>query len=163
MNLEGGRVVTRSPLPAHVVVAEIGTLLDLVVLQRDQEAKVRPGRATALYWHVGRKALVWWMGDRPKLSRGAAESPAERVAERAFETWGVWTADRIGRARRRGPTEWRSFPALRVGYRSDKFGDLESYEHDFGPQVRAYQPTGASGPWVVCGGALRLTGRGLMG
>lgn len=153
----------RRAYPATSTVAKLGQLLDVVVDQGDDEARIAPNAPTALLWDPAGSRLVWWMGWDPVLEEGEPTTKAERRAASVFHRWGVWDANAVGEVMRSGATQWDTFPAVSIGYRSDKFGRAQNYDHQLGRNVRVYQPRDAPGPWIVKGGSLRVTARGLMG
>ncbi len=149
--------------------AQIGQLLDVVVREQGPDGqvdvRVRPRRKTHLLWLPRRSSvknggwLVWTMGGSYKLQSAAPTG----AAARAFERWSVWEADTAGKARIRVANSYRRHPIATIGYRSDKFGKKEDYEHAFGQGVHLYRPTDNRSVWVVKGGRLRLTARGIEG
>lgn len=152
----------RRPLPSSTrELALLGTLLDVVVEGQGDAFKVTPGGATDLLWSEQARALVFVPGRSFDLEdleglRGSASA-------RAFERWSVWEATQGGRATLPEGGPWRLYNARTIGYRSDKFGRAQDYTHDFGRAVVAYAPTGSGAPWVIRGGALRITKRGIEG
>jgi len=139
----------------------LGTLLDVVVEGDGEAFKVTPSGATDLLWSDQARALVFVPGRTFDLEdleglRGSASA-------RAFERWSVWEASQGGRATLAEGGPWSAYRALTIGYRSDKFGRPADYQHDFGRAVVAYAPTSSTAPWVIRGGALRITQRGIEG
>jgi hypothetical protein len=151
-------------------VAELGWLLDVVVDAGDDELVVKPRGRTLLMWAPDAKALVWVTGARP-----SRPSPAElgSLEARAANVRDAWTddgrsAERLRRLRLPATSgKWsRHGRALRIGYRSDKFGARgeRAYEHEHGPGVNLY---GFASPkfnlYLLRGGKLRVTRRGIEG
>lgn len=151
----------RRPLPAGTrELALLGEVLDVVV-EGDEVAKVRMTSTTDMLWSEHAKALVFVPGRTFHLED--LEGLRGTASARAFERWSVWEATSGGRATLAEGGPWRRFNARTIGYRSDKFGRGADYEHDFGRAVVAYVPTSSGAPWVIRGGSLRLTARGIEG
>lgn len=157
-----GRQV-RKPLPASTrELTLLGQLLDVVVAGPDQAFKVRPHGRTDLLWSEHHRALVFVPGRTFELDQ--VEDLRGSVSAKVYERWSVHEADRAGRGTIADRSEWERFDARTIGYRSDKFGaKLEDFEHEFGRAVVAYAPTNDAAPWVLRGGALRVTHRGIEG
>lgn len=151
----------RRPLPASTrELALLGEVLDVVIEGEAEAAKVRVS-GTDMLWAEQARALVFVPGRAFTLEdlEGLRGSTSARV----FERWSVWEATSGGRATLAEGGPWRRFRALTIGYRSDKFGRAADYEHEFGRAVVAYVPTGSGAPWVIRGGSLRITARGIEG
>lgn len=144
------------------MLAQLGTVLDVVV-DAGEHYLVRPGGATDLLWTEDQKAIVWWPGRHFELGELEATTKRHRKAARVFERWSVWEATQMGRSTASGAERFERYPAVTIGYHSDKFGKPQNYEHDFGRGVLVYRPIGTPGPWVVRGGRLRITAHGIEG
>lgn len=153
----------RRPLPAATrELALLGQLLDLVLVGVAETFKIKPGGTTDMLWSEHHRALVFVPGRTFELE--LVDGLRDRLSAKVYERWSVWEADRAGQARIAGGGAWRSYEARTIGYRSDKFGPkVTDYEHEFGRGVLAFAPTNNASPWVIRGGALRVTSRGIEG
>lgn len=162
MRLPEGRPSKR-PIPKRMTVAELGELLDVEIVGPEDDYRARPKGRTALLWAPEQKAALWWPGRTFELEEATPETKAEKRAARVFETWSVWEAGGIGRERLSGGSSFIRYDAHRIGYRSDKFGPLDDFDHRITSRVYVYRPVRAAGPWILRGGKLRVTRRGLEG
>jgi hypothetical protein len=152
----------RRPLPtATRELALLGQLLDVVVAGPGEAFRVTPGGTTDLLWSEQHRALLFV--PRRTFPLEPVEGLRGSVSARVYERWSVWQAEHAGEARIAGSGEWDRYEARTIGYRSDKFGRATDYEHDFGRGVVAYAPTSNASLWVIRGGALRVTSRGIEG
>lgn len=145
-------------------VSEHGRVLDLVVRQGDKLAKYTfRGARPLLTWSPKADALVWWEGVKVPASRRANALPKETAA--------VWkrfhgrapTSMRVANVPD-DPGPWKRLgPAVRIGYSNRKRWDRPA-EHDFDTGPVVYR-AGTRAPylWIVRGGKLRMTARGIEG
>lgn len=153
--------------------AELGQLLDTVVELDEGEALVSPKRRARalLTWSPAGRTLFAFVGvelPRPVV----VDEPPPRAAK-LYETWTVGRAASRVRdlsSSRLPAGRWAELgPAIRIGYRSDKFharGNTKDYEHEFGGGVRLYRLGGESSSSSVLawrGGRLRVTRYGIEG
>lgn len=161
------KLLKRAPLPLSALehTTELGHLLDMYVDTGDVR-KFRPKGRPLLQWSKSAKALIIWTGVRtPKKRRGLELDAAQA---RMYELWTDDThrADSLRTLRTPAITgDWeRVGRIISLGYHSDKFGEPENFDHTFTSSVRLYR-FGAAGPalWVIRGGTLRVTRRGIEG
>lgn len=128
------------------------------------------GRAEAgvpLFWSPRASALVWWTGvyDLPTLD----EPRTSTNQIQAGVVWRDWTRGapvdaevRVKTPATRGPLRVLG-PAIHIDYDSDKWDTPDAYRHEFGGRVVVACEQGDVALWVVQGGSLRITRRGIEG
>lgn len=144
-------------------VAELGRALELEAAGLRMRFTGRPG----WYWEPRSRSVIVFQGGRRGNARKADDVDAK--TERAFEAFmgrGVESQHSHTMPPIQGGV-WRRAPgfAARFDYWSDKFDEDEEYTHGFTSRVRLYRGGGASPPWiwVLRGGRLRVTRRGIEG
>jgi hypothetical protein len=162
--------------PAHTIprrVAQLGTVLDLVV-ERDGAREIYREEIRGAFLLAPENGMERSPGGgRLYIVRGelSGKRPIEEGdAPRAQETYEEWHRshgpDAIGMLQVPDAVDVPVGRAVRIGYKSDKFGGkVASYEHDFeDPQPRVYS-TGGDPPraLVIVGGGFTLSGRGIVG
>ncbi len=142
--------------------AELGHALE-VELPRQV---VKFGRGAVLAWSQKKKALVILEGGKRK--RTMITRIPKGAAARSFERWADRAAKKASTVEVAVRGMWRSVGRVRrIDYRSDKWGRTEKeYTHKTGPNVRLYvrgalRP-GAPRVWVIKGGRLTVTARGIV-
>lgn len=153
--------------------AELGTMLDLEIgehIVRFLRPKPR------LLYFPALHALCWIASKTRKTAAKTTKAAFDEVSaaqrgkasQKLFSTW----ADRESKKARvetypkRDNEKWWTWiaPALRLDYRSDKWGKSDEYTHQFGKGVRVYVlPTSKAMLWLVRGGRLTVTARGIVG
>lgn len=125
--------------------------------------RLRWKRGQPFLWDPRQKALIILMG--AKRRPGGYDDAKTADAYRRF----------MGREARRLATDrmapmqhgvWRSAPARRFDYWSDKFRrQNREYTHGFTSNVRVYRGGGSKPPWifVLKGGSLNVTSQGIVG
>jgi len=160
------------------VLVELGRVLEV---EFGGDILVRPVKPTRpkLYWSAAKRALVFFTGvkDRGRGSRsgldGLLETKPGRKAAALFERWSQREAAG-GRTLDVGVADkWMRFtsPPIRIDYWSDKWGDKSGYTHDLGKSVRAWlqvsrnfgSKSRSQEVWVLRGGRLTVTERGIVG
>ncbi len=146
-------------LPEDVVVAQLGHVLEVefATAADDRVLAWRRG-AVPLYWCDPARALVWFDGtpqtEQPhSIDIDRAAKDFRRFHDREPSRYRVekWQAD--------GPWE-RLGAGRRVDYYSTKWGDRASYTHELGRRTVVWR----RGPlFLIQGGALRVTKRGIVG
>ncbi len=162
----------RAPISTSALAdtAECGTLLDIRYASAGEQFIVSPrGRAAPLLqWSQPASALVVWFG--LKMPRPRPASSPDASASAAYERWTDY--ERAASTEREFTTpaltgSWRSLGrAVAIGYRSDKFSDKGkpvAYDHAFTSKVRVYALGASKQLYVLRGGSLRLTRRGIEG
>jgi hypothetical protein len=124
-------------------------------------------------WSRGRAALTWDPRSRSLVifeggKRGKPGPAPTGPAARAHERWSDYEAGSMATLSVQPRGRWRSVgPVSRLDYASDKFdGRMRGYTHDTGPRVRVYlhgSLTKLPRVWVVRGGRLNVTARGIVG
>lgn len=117
------------------------------------------------YWEPRSKSLVIFQGGGRTKNRVPGD--VDPATERAFRAFMGRNPDREYQ-RTMPPVSggvWRKANAERFDYWSDKFGDPENYTHGFTSNVSLYRGGGSKPPWiwVLRGGRLRVTKRGIEG
>lgn len=154
---------------------ELGKLLEVQV----EDLVVKFGDPPKLIWFVAQKSLGWFTGIKlPRASKSAwntlREESGARKAENAFEAWsdrGVEQAKTMSFPTTSSKWSRAKGHAKRIDYWSDKWGDSQEYTHDFGTSISLYRfvhrKSRGRGPvpnlWVVRGGRLTVTERGIVG
>ncbi len=160
------------------VLVELGRVLEV---EFGGDVLVRPThpKRPRLYWSAAKKALVFFTGvkDSGRGTRGVLDELLDtkpgRAAAKVFERWsrnepsGGRTLD-VGVA-----DKWWRFtvPPLRIDYWSDKWDEPAEYTHDLGPSVRGWlqvsknfgSKTRSKEAWILRGGRLTVTERGIVG
>lgn len=170
--MSGVRELARNPSGTGTsldgaVAIQLGKVIELVVGGR----LVKTGRAPLL-WFPQWKSLVFFEGVRassPSSSKLAALEESTRITRQmsAFEKW----ARREAKQSREmtfpaGARKWLAIGrAERIDYWSDKKGSKHEYTHDFGQSVRGYilQRGRKTAMWVIRGGRMTVTERGIVG
>lgn len=162
--------MTRAPvsLAKLAVVAELGPLLDVEVGVGAKLVRVRPTGGALLCWAPEALALVFVTGVKP--SRPRSTDTSYQRAARAREQWldDGRVADRVRVLRLPSCSgDWRRLGlAESIGYKSDKFGEAApvAYSHLFTSRVATHVfESDKYAIWVLRGGALRVTKRGIEG
>lgn len=157
-----GRVLKRAPLPklAERECAEFGSVLEIET--RTHRFRWRRGSAKLL-WFPELRAFVWLQGVAPGSRR-----PAGDVGHRAADAFERFMGRRVRYEKTiRVPKlrgSWRSLGvATRIDYYSDKWSERAEYTHPTGATL--YRFGGRTPPWiwVLRGGTLRVTTRGIEG
>ena len=149
-----------APNLAHLgAVAQLGQVLELIVETPNGGQEVHRWRANrpTLLWSPRQKCLIWVFGRRPAARRKGA-SRADGAA-RTFERWAQRPAASTSSIDIPSKPLQALGRALQIVYRSDKWGQVATYEHDFSAGARAY---GAGPVFAVRGGALTVTERGIV-
>ena len=156
------RVIKRAPAGKldGATLAELGDALEVEI---DGYRITWPKGQATLAWSPDRKALVILQGGR----RGKPQPPASGRESRAFERWSDRDARREATIDIRPRGSWRSIGSVRrIDYHSDKWGARREYTHKTGSGVRLYRYGAATKPpwiWVIKGGRLTVTARGIVG
>ena len=174
------RPIKRGPINLDGdVLVELGRVLEV---EFSGDVLIRPThpKRPKLYWSAAKKALVFFTGVKMDPARGTRgvldellETKAGRAAAKVFERWSR-SEPSGGRKVDVGVADkWMKFTEspLRIDYWSDKWGEKESYTHDLGPSVRAWLQTSknfgsstrSKEVWVLRGGRLTVTERGIVG
>lgn len=169
LKLDGARVLKRNPPGATKLDGAVGIELGKVLEFEVRGQVIRTGRSRSkLIWFPVWKALIFFEGVRTGPSSAANLSKLEGVGrqEGAFERW----AQREARKSHpvtfpAGARKWYAMGKVdRLDYWSDKWGKDDEYTHDFGNSVKLYALFGKkSAMWVIRGGKLRVTRRGIEG
>lgn len=152
------------------VAIHLGTLLEF---ELSKGAVVRGGRSRLLYF-PDVKALAFF--EKAKESRPSrrtwdelSETTAGRAAMRKFHAWADRESKQASEVKFSAKKDrWYKGGSLaRLDYKSDKRGETAEYTHDFGRGVHIYLLTG-TGPrapamWVIKGGRMTVTERGIVG
>lgn len=164
-----------APTRAHLrELTELGVFLDTVYegLDFDDETDVdyclRGNPGQRLLWSPGGRALVVLGGYKLPPPKKTDDLPAKPA--RVYETWTRGReASQVRELELELPAgKWQDVgPALRIGYRSDKFhhrGETVDYQHEFENGVRLYRlGSGAKSVLAWRGGRLRITEHGIEG
>lgn len=168
-----GRPLVRNPSGSTkldgAVGIELGRMLELEVGGN----VVRAGRDRhSLLWFPVWSALIFFENAKKgsntakNLERLEASKSTTR-ATNAFEKWAQREAEKsYDLTLSAGKRKWYGHGAVkRVDYWSDKWGDDEEYTHDFGRGVKLYilEASRNAAMWVIRGGRLRVTKRGIEG
>lgn len=145
-----------------MALAQLGSILEIevqgvILTWRKDECPV--------FWLEQKKAIVWFDCD-PANEAPASERSSDRKAINAFERFNDRSAANVKSLKYNIRGEWLDLGrARRIDYHSDKWGEECSYTHKLGANVHLYRQGPAKGPWlyVVRGGRLRCTERGLVG
>lgn len=170
--IEGAKQLKRNPSSSGAidgaVAIELGDLLELQIGNQVIRAK----RGTRLLWFPRWKALGFFEGvrwGRPSSSAlvNLSEYTSTSKAENTFEKWAKREATKARTVTYPAGKRswWSAGTAFRVDYRSDKWGKTDEYTHDFGKSVRANVLVHGKNTalWVISGGRLRVTSRGIEG
>jgi len=126
--------------------------------------KWRKGTAPLL-WMPQVKTLAWFQGvPKPKKIRASAYGPTARAFE-AFSGRKVRYARTI-EMRETKAAKWISFgAAVKIDYATNKKGRKAQYTHDLGRGVTLARYGGDKPPWlwILRGGKLNVTSRGILG
>lgn len=149
----------------------LGEALEVRFVDDEGEKILRFKAGTLAIWNEAKRALV--IPTEAKKARAASlatlSGPLAGAAKRAARTFEKWTgyrrdASKVSAVKVTGVAKRRDVGrCLAVAYRSDKFhakGSPIDYEHETGPRVRVHE---AGSVFVIKGGRLRLTARGLEG
>lgn len=155
------KVMKRAPIRTNNIdVTELGHVIE--VMTGAHRITWRKGSVSML-WDENQKALIWLEGIRkgPKkpVSMSAAVYKKWHKKNPNHERCDVFPDIPQGKWRKIGI-------ATRVDYHSKKWGKNEEYTHDHGGGVGLYRYGLADkGPymWVLKGGRLRVTARGIEG
>lgn len=158
------KMLKRGPISIEHQIATdlLGSVLE--VETSDSRIRWRKG-SNRFYWDPDQKCLMWYEGGRKGRS-GAIDDPG--TAGRSFKAWTgknpqYERTDTIPDVR---TPVWVSYGRIvRLDYASSKWGKDE-YTHNHGKKVRLYRwggKTKAPWIWVVKGGNLRITNRGIEG
>lgn len=146
--------------------AELGYVLEL---ELDKGVVISwPKKRCPLLWFPEYRACAWMQGAKRGRKQAAPDEIARKV-ESAFERWADRPVRLIGTdtfpPRPKG--QWLAYGrASRIDYWSDKWGTTAEYTHTITTSVRLYRWGHAKKPpwlWVLRGGGLQLTARGLIG
>lgn len=169
--LSGTRVLKRNPAGSSKLDGAIGIALGRVLELEVGGQVVRVGRSVPLLWFPAWKSLVFFEG----VSKGRANAAALRELEdtigyaRAVNSFDSWADRGAEKARAvtfpKGKRKWYAGGNVaRIDYWSDKWGSTDEYTHNTGKSVRLYiLQRGKSAMWVIRGGRLRVTKRGIEG
>lgn len=168
----GTRELKRNPAGTQLdgaIGTDLGRVLELEVAGQ----VIRMGRKRVpLLWFPGWKSLVFFEGvtmGRPYAGnlRGIEDDAGYKRAMRSFDSWADRSATKArGITYPGGDRKWfAAGKADRIDYWSDKWGRDEEYTHDLGKGVRLYvlQKSRTTAMWVLRGGRLRVTKRGIEG
>jgi hypothetical protein len=153
---------------AGQVAVELGTLLEF----EDNEGHVVKGGRAKLLWFPKPRALGFF--ERVSASTASPDEVSGRSGSAEaidkFRTWSdrEFSGARELKFRAKNPKWYRGHLLSRIDYRSDKWGESAEYTHDFGPGVRLYLLSGSAADdgaalWVMKGGRLTVTARGIVG
>lgn len=120
--------------------------------------------ACRLLWEPKTSALLWFDGKGTTIQTD--EDTNLKAATAAYERFKDQEARKVDSKKYPVKGQWLSFGrAFRVDYHSNKWGDNASYTHKLGRKVCLYRQGPTDGPWlfVLRGGSLRCTARGLVG
>lgn len=157
------RVIKRSPVGDldDATLAELGDALEIEI--NGYQIMWPKGQAT-LAWSPAHRALVILQGGRRGKPQpvGVSSRPS-----RAFERWADRDAKREATIEIKPRGAWRSLGTVkRIDYQSSKWGGSAEYTHKTGSGVRLYRFGAATKPpwvWVIKGGRLTVTARGIVG
>lgn len=140
-------------------VAQLGQVLELIVENPDGGQELHRWKANrpTLLWSPRQKCLLWVYGRRPAARRKGA-SRADGAAK-TFERWAQRKATATSSITVPAKPLHAMGRAVQIVYRSDKWGQIATYEHDFSAGARVY---GAGPVFAVRGGALTVTERGIV-
>ena len=152
--------------------SEHGRIHELVVDTKrcpdgsDEVHSFRTARYPLLFWSPRQKALVVPYGVKmPRPRKGApsredgAAATFERFHNRDVDSYREEVPIPAVTLRELGP-------AMSIAYRNERYGGTAGKvaEHPFGPSVRAYFGSrGSEGVYIIAGGKLRMTARGIEG
>ncbi len=132
----------------------------------DEVHSFRTARYPLLFWSPRQKALVVPYGVKmPRPRKGApsredgAAATFERFHNRDVDSYREDVPIPAVTLRELGP-------AMSIAYRNERYGGTAGKvaEHPFGPSVRAYFGSrGSEGVYIIAGGKLRMTARGIEG
>lgn len=160
---KGWKAIKRAPISlAGKQLAELGHVLEVEAGPYLFKWRKRE----RLLWDAATKSLVILQG--ATVGRSKAERDAQGKAAAAYKNFmgrGVSMGTRAKMPKVAGT--WRKLaPARRVDYRSDKFNRRpKEYTHKHDGGVTLYRAGGSAPPWVwvIRGGRLRVTARGIEG
>ncbi len=165
----GGTPLKRSPVSVTRLQnnADLGGLLEVEGAgKRFSFTKEKP----SLLYNPETKSLLWIQGVKP--SRRKKSNP-DGPAAKAYKRWTNHRRNALFEREADVPDSVfkkvvRIGNAQSIAYRSDKFGsrgEKKDYEHKFGNGVGLYRFGNPSGPnvWLVRGGKMRVTERGIVG
>ena len=140
-------------------VAQLGQVLELIVETPGGGQELHRWRSNrpTLLWSPRQKCLIWVHGRRPTARRKGA-SRADGAAQ-TFERWSQRAASSTASIAVPSRPLSPLGRAVQIVYRSDKWGQNATYEHDFSAGARVY---GAGPVFAVRGGALTVTERGIV-
>lgn len=158
---KGWETIKRAPLSLRgVQLAELGHVLEV-----EAGPYLFKWKNERLLWDPHHRALVILQGAKVGASKRANRKGAAANAYGKFMGRGVSSA-RVAKMPALKGTWRKAKPVRRVDYRSDKFGrGATEYTHKHGSGVALYRAGGSEPPWVwvIRGGNLRVTARGIEG
>lgn len=139
--------------------AQLGQVLELIVEHDDGTQELHRWKANrpTLLWSPKQKCLLWVHGRRPTDRRKGATR--KDGAAKTFERWSQREAKSTSSLMVPAKPLKALGRAVQIVYRSDKWSQVATYEHDFSRGARAY---GAGQVFAVRGGALTVTERGIV-
>lgn len=153
--------------------AELGTLLELEI--GDYIARFFRPKPRLLYLPAI-KTLAFISSKTRKAAQKTTRAAYDEISEAtrgkaAQKLFADWTDRESKKARietfpKSATEKWWSWvgAALRIDYRSDKWATTDEYTHKFGKGVRVYVlPTRTAMLWLVRGGRMTVTSRGIVG
>jgi hypothetical protein len=170
--LSGARVLKRNPAGSSKLDGGVGIELGRVLELEVGGQVIRMGRKRVpLLWFPAWKSLVFFEGVSQGRATAAAlreleTAPGYKRAVKSFDSWANRGTEKArGMTFPKGQRKWYAGGTVsRIDYWSDKWGREDEYTHDHGKGVQLYiLQRGKTAMWVIKGGRLRVTKRGIEG